>query len=91
MNIYWAIRITFLAPDYDKKINFSHGLFNPSILIDDKIVSMWKCTVQKDKSIMEIRSFVPLDKVQDGALDEKMLHYSRFIGRTVEILRVFDP
>lgn len=77
---------TSFAPEYDKKFNLVYGLFNLSILIGHK----WRCKVQKHKIVMMIRPFVPLDKVQDGALDEAMVHYSRFVGQTVKFRLVFD-
>lgn len=55
-------------------------LFNNIILINGQIAGVWKRTIKKKDVIMDLQTFVPLNKTEQARLDKAVLTYKRFLA-----------
>ena len=62
---------------------FAGALLNNSLVIDGRIVGMWKRTLKKDAVAIELKLLASLDKAQTRALDAAIDRYGRFLDLPV--------
>lgn len=76
-----------LDPQHAQKIvPGSNGIFRPILVMDGRIVGTWKRTIKRNKVIIEVSPFEPLDAAQAHTLSPAADQYGAFIGREVELV-----
>jgi hypothetical protein len=58
----------------------NNGMFSPTIVIDGRIVGVWKRTFKKDTVVIETSPFTPLSEAQKQAVIAAAKRYGRFVG-----------
>lgn len=64
-----------------------NGIFKPVIVIDGRVVGLWKRTLRKTKVLVQLEPFEPLSPAQMAAAAAAAEPYGRFLGLPVEISR----
>jgi hypothetical protein len=57
-----------------------NGVFNPTIVIDGKVMGTWKRTVKKDTVTITLSPFASFSQAQNRAIGVAAEHYGRFVG-----------
>jgi hypothetical protein len=83
--IAYQDRTAALVPEQFQKIVSSNGVFRPALLLDGKVVGVWKRASKKDKLDVEITTFEVLKPKIDLKIREAFLQYGRFHGLKVEV------
>jgi hypothetical protein len=60
-------------------------ILGPVIVVDGRLVGTWKRTLSKDRAVVNLRLFAPLDAAQQAAVEQAAARYGRFLGLPVEI------
>ena len=85
--ISYANRTAFIPANLDlhmKEIS-DRGVFRPIIVIKGQVVGIWKRTIQKDRVIMEIQPFSPLNEPTMSLIDQAVNRYRNFTGKKLEV------
>jgi len=83
--IAYQDRTAALVPEQFQKIVSSNGVFRPALLLDGKVVGVWKRASKRDKLDIEITTFEVLKPMIDSKIREAFLQYGRFHGLKAEI------
>jgi len=70
-----------------KVVPGSNGMFKPIIVVDGRVVGIWKRTLRKTKVLVSFDPFEPLSPTQMQAVAAAAEPYGRFLGLPVEISR----
>jgi hypothetical protein len=77
-------RTVIIDPQHSKKLDgFAGALLNNSLVIDGRIVGMWKRTLRKNAVAIELKLLTSLNKTQTRALDAAINRYGRFLDLPV--------
>lgn len=76
-------RDAVLDPAFVKRINAGGGLLNPTIVIDGRVVGVWKRTLKKSSVAISPAWFVPLDAAHKEAFSRAAQQYGAFLGLAV--------
>lgn len=63
----------------------NNGMFMPTIVIDGKVVGLWKRTLKKDQVYIELQPFDPLSKSNLDKLQKVALRYGKFLNKEAVI------
>lgn len=55
-------------------------IFNHTLIVNGKVMGIWKKEIKKDKLIIYLDPFKPLSKVALSAFNSAAKHYSKFLG-----------
>ncbi|MFN0016024.1 MAG: winged helix DNA-binding domain-containing protein [Saprospiraceae bacterium] len=78
-------RSAVFEPRWQPEVITSNGIFRPIIVVDGKVVGLWKRTVQKNKVVLEPSFFETAAMPPRPALETAAQGYSTFLGIPVEI------
>jgi hypothetical protein len=74
-------RSAALDPIHAQKIvPGNNGIFNPTVVIDGKIVGTWKRAFKKEAVMMTVSPFNPLSQAQSRAINAAAKLYASFVG-----------
>jgi len=63
-------------------------IFNNTIIINGRVIGLWKHTFKKDSVVLEISPFKSLSKANESAVNSAAKRYARFLGLKSFELRV---
>ena len=61
----------------------NNGIFKPVIIIDGKVMGLWKRTVKKDTAEVEIQYFSSIKSAQLKAMQAAGRKYGDYIGKKI--------
>jgi Winged helix DNA-binding domain len=61
-----------------------NGIFNPIVVIDGRVVGLWKRTFKRDTVTMTFSPFKSWDKAQAAAITAAAERYARFVGKAAK-------
>jgi hypothetical protein len=82
--IAYRDRAAVLDGRYSKRLNAGGGMISPTLVIDGRIVGIWRRTGQSVVSI-EAEVFEPLSAGERLAVTEAARRYGRFLNRSVRL------
>jgi hypothetical protein len=68
-----------------KKVFTINGIFNPVVIINGKIVSIWKRNFTKGEVVIQLERFQTLNTMQKAGIAKAVKQYARFIGMKEKI------
>jgi hypothetical protein len=63
----------------------NNGIFNPTLVIEGKVVGVWKRTFKKDRVVITVSPFDSLTEAEKQAISPAAERYSRFVGRPAKV------
>jgi hypothetical protein len=63
----------------------NNGVFNPTLVIEGKVVGVWKRTFKKDSVIITVNPFESLSEAEKRALSPVAERYGRFVGKSATL------
>ncbi|MGH2665566.1 winged helix DNA-binding domain-containing protein [Flavobacterium sp.] len=82
--ISYKNRTASLLPENHGKTISKNGIFNPIIVINGKVVGLWKRTVKKDTVIIETDFFQPTNPEIEVLFNEKKEAFGIFLDKKTE-------
>lgn len=61
-----------------------NGVFNPTIVINGRVMGTWKRVLKKDKVLIMLSPFQPLRENESAAIAVAAQHYGLFLGRSTQ-------
>lgn len=83
--IAYKNRTACLDPKFDARVVHVNGIFNPMLVIDGQVAGTWKRTFKKEKAVLEIMPFEPLDEAERAAVSAKAEEFGQFLGKKIVI------
>ncbi|HEX4959572.1 MAG TPA: winged helix DNA-binding domain-containing protein [Thermoanaerobaculia bacterium] len=74
-------RSAVLDPLHAKRPDSGNGIFNPTMVLDGRVVGTWKRTLKKESVVVVLRPFSRLKKTEKNAFQEAGCRYGAFLGR----------
>lgn len=68
-----------------KLVISANGIFYPVLVINGKVKGLWKRTIQKDKIIVEINPFGPLNDRVRKEIAASAAEFGQFAGKTIAV------
>ncbi|MEQ1746352.1 MAG: winged helix DNA-binding domain-containing protein [Saprospiraceae bacterium] len=78
-------RSAVFDPRWQPEVITSNGIFRPIIVVDGKVVGLWKRAVQKNKVVLEATFFETASAPPCPALDSAVQGYAAFLGLPVDV------
>ncbi len=79
--ISYADRSAFLEKEHVKRVYGATTLiFYPTIVINGKVAGLWKRTMSRGKTTIELKPFTPLNKIEKEMVNEATEKYRAFAG-----------
>jgi hypothetical protein len=66
-------------------VSRGNALFSPQIIINGCSVGIWQRTFQKDKVIVTVSPFAPLNQTQQQKVTTTARRYARFLGMEMKL------
>lgn len=79
-------RSASLSGDFTKNTITSNGIFKPIIVVNGRVVGVWKRTVKKDKVVIELSFFDKADIITINTLATAAEGIGQFLGMKVEVM-----
>ena len=67
------------------KIVISNGIFRPVIMIDGRVIGIWKRVIGKNNVFVEIDCFRQPDATAKNLIEKTFQQYGRFLEKELEI------
>jgi len=83
--IAYKDRSAVLIPEKFQKVVSSNGVFRPALLLNGKVIGIWKRTTKKNKLLIEITLFDRKFREFDPAFRESFANYGRFYGIKIDV------
>lgn len=83
--ISYKDRSAAIQMEHQPKAFSSNGIFWPTIIINGKVVGLWKRNIQKDKVIIEVEFFKEPTKAGINSFKKESKKYGKFLDKKVEI------
>jgi hypothetical protein len=83
--IAYRDRRSVLIPEQFEKVVSNNGVFRPALLLNGRVIGIWKRSTKKRNVLIEITLFDQRFKEYDPAIRESFANYGRFLGTTVEV------
>lgn len=76
-------RTASIAAERLKDVTAGHAIFKPIIVVDGRVVGVWKRTLDKTAARMEYTFFDELNRSRLADLEKAAKHYCKFEGKTI--------
>lgn len=76
-------RELFLDTEYNRKVITVNGLFYPTVIVNGKVVGIWKRIFSKGNVILDIQLFDSLSKIKHSAIKEELKNLESFLEMPV--------
>ena len=73
-------RSAVLDPSQVKRINAGGGMLDPVVVVDGRVVGVWKRTLRKDAVLVKATLFSVVSRVEASAVEAAADRYGRFLG-----------
>ncbi|HEV8593233.1 MAG TPA: winged helix DNA-binding domain-containing protein [Pyrinomonadaceae bacterium] len=78
-------RTASVAPELLKDVTVGHAIFKPIIVVDGRVVGIWKRTHTNNSIVVEYTFFADLKKSERTLLDRVMRNYGAFEGKPLNL------
>ena len=85
-NVAYKDRQIALGHDSKEPAVSTWGLLGPNVMLDGKIVGMWKATIEKNSLTLVVNAGRTLTRLERSAIAAAPQRYARFIGCATECL-----
>lgn len=79
-------RSAALSTLYSNQVFTMNGIFKPIIVVNGKVIGIWKRTIKKDSLLVETLFFSPAEKIEAEILYHAIEPYAQFLGLKTEIV-----
>lgn len=79
-------RVILEAIHAQKIVPGNNGIFNPTLVIEGKVVGIWKRTFKKETVIITVSPFEALSEAEKEAIGPVAERYGRFVEKRVNLL-----
>ncbi|UYZ64699.1 winged helix DNA-binding domain-containing protein [Hymenobacter weizhouensis] len=79
-------RTLLLDAAYIRRVASSNGIFSPLIVVDGRVVGIWKRTVKKEAVVVELQPFQPLGVTEQEAIALAAEQYGQFLAKKPQVL-----
>ncbi|MCF2486523.1 winged helix DNA-binding domain-containing protein [Dyadobacter sp. CY347] len=80
-------RTPILAAEYaDRIVPGNNGMFMPTIVVDGKVIGLWKRILKKDRVEIEIIPFEKISKAQIKSISAATKKYGKYLGKSVALV-----
>jgi hypothetical protein len=76
----YADRNAALAPQHKQFLAPKNGVFSATIVLDGRVVGIWKRTLRKGGVAVDLSPFAPLTAAQEQLLAPEIARYAAFLG-----------
>jgi DNA glycosylase AlkZ-like len=83
--ISYKDRTAAIQAEHQPKTFSSNGIFWPTIVMNGKVIGLWKRNIQKDKVIAEAQFFKKASKAVISSFKKESKKYGEFLDKKVEI------
>jgi hypothetical protein len=77
-----------LDPAYSHRLNPGGGMLNPCVVLDGRVVGMWRRTLARDAITVEIGLFQPVTRSGSRAITDAAGRYGAFLGLSAKATRI---
>lgn len=70
---------------HTRKVFTINGIFNPVVIVNGKIVAIWKRAFNKNGVLLQIQALKPLTSSEKEKIEKAAKPYSKFLGKNVKI------
>lgn len=81
--ISYKDRTASIPLEHQPKAFSKNGIFYPIIVVNGKVVGLWKRTIKKDTVIIETQFFLPIANSLNGFIVEAAEGYGSYVGKKV--------
>jgi len=82
---YHDRRASLNLPDHSKAVS-GNGVFNPTIVLNGKVIGIWKRTIKKESMVLAADLFNPADRKIDSLISRASGRYENFTGKKAEVI-----
>ena len=75
-------RTASVAPDLLKEVSVGHAIFRPIVVVDGRVVGIWKRTLEKAATRIEYTFFEDMKPSRLSDLEKSAKQYGKFEGKT---------
>ncbi|MBI3234825.1 MAG: AlkZ family DNA glycosylase, partial [Bacteroidetes bacterium] len=86
--ISYKDRTASIPLEYQPKAFSKNGIFYPTIVINGKVIGLWKRTIKKDTATIETQFLHPVENSLKGLIDEAAERYGNYLGKKVILSRM---
>lgn len=83
--ISYKDRTAAIEAQHQPKAFSNNGIFWPAIIMNGKVIGLWKRNIQKDKVIVEAEFFKKASKAAISSFKTESKKYGKFLNKKVEI------
>jgi hypothetical protein len=83
--ISYKNRSAAITIDHHSKAISNNGIFRPIIVVNGQISGLWKRTIKKDKTLIELDHFRPHNKKEIGLIEKAVESFGHFSGMKTEV------
>jgi hypothetical protein len=76
-------RSAVLSPEHTKLHNSGNGVFNPTMIMNGRVVGTWKRALKKDALVVTLSPFAKLKQAETRAFAPAANRYGEFLGASV--------
>lgn len=84
--ISYKDRSAVLTTDNLKKTISSNGIFYPTIVVDGRVIGLWKRTLKKDKVVIESKLFVKQNNASRERIEKASEKFGLFLNKKSEMV-----
>ncbi len=81
--IAYSDRSASLVFEHHKKAVSNNGIFRPVVVINGLVRGLWKRTIKKDTSVIELSLFHPLNRKEMRGIEKAGERYGEFLGKKI--------
>ena len=80
-----------VQPQYAKRINAGGGIIHPTVLVDGRVVGMWKSKREKNHLLVVVEPFDELVSELNEGLEAEVTDLARFLGMPTTLHVLTSP
>ncbi len=84
--ISYKDRTASLPSDNHNKAVFSNGIFKPIIVMNSRVIGIWRRIIKRDKIIIVVEPFQLLNKSTKNLIGEAAVPFENFMNKKVEMV-----
>lgn len=84
----YADRSAALDPDYTKLVNRGGGMLQPTIVVDGKVIGIWRRESKGARTIVTLEPFRPLSAAERQAVEAAAGRYAAYLSMPVDLQTV---
>lgn len=89
--IAYKDRSAMLIPEQFQKVVSNNGVFRPALLLNGRVIGIWKRITKKNHYVIEVTPFEQLSPTIKSLIELTLAAYGRFLGKKFEVCIVHVP